>query len=69
MNQTHMTFDMMASTFAEEFLRMGFSPEGVLALFQSPTYSGPHSVYLLRGEEWVHALIQRIASREENAHA
>jgi hypothetical protein len=47
----------MACAFAEEFLRMGWPAERVLALFRSPFYQGPHAVYRAKGEEWVKALL------------
>lgn len=49
----------MACAFAEEFLRMGWPAERVLALFRSPFYRGPHAVYRAKGEQWVQALLAR----------
>lgn len=61
--------DAMAETFAWEFLRMGFSPDAVLALFKNPFYRAPNHIYRARGEAWVAALIRRIANGGEELHA
>lgn len=55
--------DEMALVFAEEFLRMGYSPEEVLGIFRNPFYRGPNQVYTLRGEEGVCKIIEE-ASRK-----
>ena len=49
----------MAECFAEEFIRLGHSVEDVLALFQSPHYSGPHRAYRQFGEDWIRELIDK----------
>ncbi|MFZ5817535.1 MAG: hypothetical protein ACOY93_19930 [Bacillota bacterium] len=59
---------VMAAVFVEEFMRMGLSPDGVMALFRNPFYTGPHSVLLLHGEEWVEGLIQQIFTGEGDPH-
>jgi hypothetical protein len=47
----------MACAFAEEFLRMGWSPDRILQLFRNPFYRGPYAAYQAKGEEWVRALL------------
>lgn len=59
----------MAATFVEEYLRMGLSPEGVMALFRNPFYTGPHSIWQMRGEAWVEGLIRRITTGGEEFDA
>ncbi len=53
--------DEMGRVFAEEFLRMGYTPEQVLGLFQDAFYRGPNQVYTVRGEQAVHAMIAEVA--------
>ncbi len=47
----------MAECFIEEFFRMGYEADSLLALFRNPFYRGPHSVYLARGDGYVKELI------------
>ena len=51
----------MAECFAEEFLRLGFPPGRVLALFESPRYPLAHEAYTLLGAQETRALIERAA--------
>lgn len=51
----------MASCFAEEFLRLGFPPGRVLALFESPRYPLAHEAWLALGEPAVRALVEQTA--------
>jgi hypothetical protein len=62
----------------QEYLRMGFSPQDVLALFRSPQYPLAHRAWLELGEVAVFTLVQDVASArrrarpdhaEEGAHA
>ncbi|MGH9603300.1 MAG: hypothetical protein ACRD24_13030 [Terriglobales bacterium] len=53
----------MAECFVEEFARMGLGPDQILALFASPFYRGPHSVYQGRGEAYVRDLIAGMTGR------
>ncbi len=53
----------MAECFVEEFGRMGLGPDQLLALFASPFYRGPHSVYQARGEEYVRNLIAEMTGQ------
>jgi len=52
----------MAECFAEEFLRLGFPPGRVLALFESPRYTLAHQAYARLGAEETRALIERLAA-------
>jgi len=47
----------MAECFIEEFVRMGFSQERLLRLFENPGYAGPHRAYRILGEDRIAALI------------
>ena len=47
----------MAECFIEEFMRMGYSPEEILGLFQHPLYAGPLMVTRTRGTAFVRQLI------------
>ena len=51
------TFDAMAGTFVEEFVRDGWTDRQLLAHFRSPYYAGLHVIWRRRGEPWVQALI------------
>ncbi len=55
--------DEMGRTFAEEYLRMGNSPEYVLGLFEDPFYRGPNQVYTVRGAQAVRAMIEEVARK------
>ena len=48
------TTNDMAECFTEEFMRMGYDHQQVLALFRNPHYLGPHMALEKRGE-LVHA--------------
>ena len=47
---------------AQEFLRMGFSPQDVLALFRCPDYPLAHRAWLELGEVAVFTLVRDVAS-------
>jgi hypothetical protein len=53
----------MAECFAEEFLRMGFPPGRVLALFESPGYALAHRAYEILGATEVRAIVDRAVSQ------
>jgi len=48
----------MAVAFVDEFRRMGWTDERILALFRNPFYRGPYAVYAARGEAYVRALME-----------
>jgi hypothetical protein len=58
----------MAACFAEEFLRLGFPPGRVLALFESPRYPLAHRAYAQLGAAETRALIERLAATWSPAH-
>lgn len=60
--EQHDRLGAMAECFAEEFARMGYSEEALLALFRDPFYQGPHLAFQQRGEEWVRTLLRRVCS-------
>ena len=47
------TTDAMCECFIEEFMRMGYSPNQILALFRNPHYIGMNMVLEKRGEPFV----------------
>ena len=51
----------MAACFAEEFLRLGFPPGRVLALFESPRYALAHQAYRALGARAVRDLVDELA--------
>lgn len=51
------TFDEMAGSFVEEFVRDGWTDRRLLAYFRSPYYAGLHVIWQRRGERWVRDLI------------
>jgi len=52
----------MAYAFAEEFARMGFSRERILALFDSPQYGGAHGARLRLGEAEIGRIVDESLS-------
>ncbi|MEW5989901.1 MAG: hypothetical protein AB1736_00970 [Chloroflexota bacterium] len=57
------TFDEMARTLIEEYVRDGWTDARLLALFRSPFYAGLHVVLLRRGDAWVRAEISACRDR------
>ncbi len=55
----------MATCFAEEFARMGYSYGGLLAVFRNPFYQGPHLAYQRKGEAWIREMIARVCGAGE----
>lgn len=53
----------MAECFTEEFMRMGYSPSEVLALFRNPHYLGPHMAWEKQGEPFILDLIAEVFAR------
>ena len=53
----------MAECFIEEFMRMGYNHEQLLALFRNPHYLGPNMVYEQRGEPFIRELISEVFAR------
>ena len=58
----------MAACFAEEFLRLGFPPGRVLALFESPRYPLAHGAWNALGAPAIRALIEDAARTWSPAH-
>ena len=48
----------MAYVFAEEFTRLGFSEQRLLALFHHPFYAGANRALRILGEEKIRSIIQ-----------
>lgn len=53
----------MAECFIEEFMRMGYGPQQLLALFRNPHYLGPNLVHEKRGEPFLRDLIVEVFAR------
>lgn len=51
--------ESMAQTFVEEYLRMGWPREEILAVFQDPFFRGPYSIYRSRGLDYVCSLLDQ----------
>jgi hypothetical protein len=51
------TSEAMCECFVEEFLRMGYGPKQILALFRNPHYLGMNLVLQKRGESFVRDVI------------
>lgn len=47
----------MGLTFVEEFTRMHWPREEIMAIFANPHYRGPHTVYRAKGPAFVSRLI------------
>ncbi len=50
----------MARALVEEFALMGYSPERLLRLFETPFYAGAHAIYRARGEAFVRQTIDKV---------
>ena len=50
-------YDQMARTFVEEYMRMGWADEEILALFHEPYYRGTYDILQKKGEPFVKNLI------------
>jgi hypothetical protein len=57
------TTNDMAECFTEEFMRMGYSHQQVLALFRNPHYLGPNMAFEKRGEPFIRDLIADVFAR------
>ncbi len=57
------TTNDMAETFIEEFLRMGYNHQQLLALFRNPHYLGPNMAFEKRGEPFIRDLITDVFAR------
>jgi hypothetical protein len=52
------TTEAMCECFVEEFIRLGHTPDRILALFRTPFYVGMHLVLQKRGELFVRERIK-----------
>ena len=57
------TTNDMAETFIEEFMRLGYNPQQLLALFRNPHYLGPNMAFEKRGEPFIRDLIADVFAR------
>ena len=57
------TTDAMCECFVEEFMRMGYSPEQVLALFRNAEYLGLYLVLEKRGEQFVRGRVAEVYAK------
>lgn len=57
------TTDLMAECFIEEFLRLGYGPTQLLALFRNSNYTGLQMILRNRGEEYVRQSIREVFTR------
>ncbi|HWQ90839.1 MAG TPA: hypothetical protein VN673_04150 [Clostridia bacterium] len=54
------TTEAMTECFCEEFMRLGYQPRQLLALFRNPNYVGPNLALQKRGEPFVREVIARV---------
>ncbi len=54
------TTEAMCECFIEEFMRMGYGQEQILALFRNPHYLGMNMVLEKRGEQFVSGRIREV---------
>jgi 3-mercaptopyruvate sulfurtransferase SseA len=47
----------MAAAFADEFAQLGFTRDGLLALYRRPEYAGAHRAWRLLGEDEVARIV------------
>ena len=57
------TTNDMAETFMEEFMRMGYNHQQLLALFRNPHYIGPNMAFEKLGEPFIRDLIADVFAR------
>lgn len=50
----------MGRTFIDEFFRMGWPPDAIVALFRDPFYRAPHSIFRQKGEAYVIDLVDTV---------
>ena len=55
--------EAMAETFVDEYVRLGWDEERLMALFRNPFFQGTYRVYHLRGEAYVRGLIRRTIAK------
>ncbi len=53
----------MAECFIEEYFRLGYDREGLLKIFKTRGYAGPHLAYQSLGEETIAAMIDEYIQR------
>ena len=52
--------DDMAWSIVEEYVRMGWSGDRILRLFQSPAFRMTHNILRVKGEEYVRGLVASV---------
>ncbi|MFO0983336.1 MAG: hypothetical protein U1E76_16645 [Planctomycetota bacterium] len=55
------SFAVICRVFAEEFARLGFDEDAVMALFRDPFYAGAHRAYQALGEPAVRGMVREAA--------
>jgi len=55
---TDADIEEMGMTYVEEYIRMLWPVEEILAVFANPHYRGPHTVYRAKGAAYVRILVQ-----------
>jgi hypothetical protein len=53
----------MASVFADEFARLGYTARQILGLFEEPFYAGAHAALRALGEAEIRAIVDACAAR------
>jgi hypothetical protein len=60
---------VMAECFADEFLRLGYTPGDVMDLFRQPEHALPHRAWNELGEVAVFAMVQELAEQRARIRA
>jgi hypothetical protein len=55
--------DAMCECFIEEFMRVGYNPKQILAMFRNPQYLGMNMALQKRGEPFIRSSISDIFAR------
>jgi hypothetical protein len=61
----HDNIEEMTRCVIEEYLSMGWSGKVIIRMFKNPIYTGPHTIYKARGEEYVLRMIEE--AKEKHA--
>jgi hypothetical protein len=54
---------MMADGLVDEYVRMGWEDDEILALFTDPQYRMPHMIYQRQGETFVRSVVSTVRER------
>ncbi len=55
--------EAMAEAIVDEYARLGWDENRMMAVFVNPFFQATHRIYRLKGEAYVRALIQEVCAR------